>query len=129
MHAERTCSGGDQTLKSFWNTIAMMIPYIATASQKMIEIRFLVLIRGALTPAPRIDEPVMKMPQAAPTTENEIAIAIPRVPQRYGDVSVKYLPGRRDSKRARALVGSPAAQLLFIGRIVDPDRAHGHTIR
>jgi hypothetical protein len=35
---------------------------MATTSQKIIEIRFFVRIRGALTPPPRIDEPVMKMP-------------------------------------------------------------------
>jgi hypothetical protein len=35
---------------------------MATTSQKMMEIRFLVLIRGALTPPPRIEVPVMKMP-------------------------------------------------------------------
>lgn len=40
----------------------MMTPYIATTSQKMIDIKFLVLIRGALTPPPRIEEPVMKIP-------------------------------------------------------------------
>jgi hypothetical protein len=33
-------------------------------------IRFLVVIRGALTPAPRILEPVINIPQAAPTTLN-----------------------------------------------------------
>jgi hypothetical protein len=35
---------------------------MATTSQKMMEIRFLVRIRGALTPPPRMEEPVMKMP-------------------------------------------------------------------
>jgi hypothetical protein len=44
------------------NTIAMMTPYIATTSQKIMEIRFFVRMRGALTPPPRIDEPVIKMP-------------------------------------------------------------------
>lgn len=42
--------------------MAMMTPYIATTSQKMMEIRFFVLIRGALTPPPRIEDPVMKIP-------------------------------------------------------------------
>jgi len=56
----------------------------------MILIRFLVLIRGALTPAPKMEDPVIMMPQAAPMTENEMAIAMPRVPHIYGDVSVKY---------------------------------------
>ena len=40
----------------------MMTPYIATTSQKMMEIRFLVRILGALTPPPRMEEPVMKIP-------------------------------------------------------------------
>lgn len=40
----------------------MMTPYIATTSQKIMDIRFFVLILGALTPPPRIEEPVMKIP-------------------------------------------------------------------
>ena len=40
----------------------MMMPYMATTSQKMMEIRFLVRIRGALTPPPRMEDPVMRMP-------------------------------------------------------------------
>ena len=39
---------------------------MATASQKMTDTRFLDLIRGALMAAPTRDDPVMKMPQAAP---------------------------------------------------------------
>jgi hypothetical protein len=39
---------------------------MATTSQKMMEIRFLVRIRGARTPPPRMDEPVMKMPLREP---------------------------------------------------------------
>jgi hypothetical protein len=35
---------------------------MATTSQKMMEIKFFVRMRGALTPPPRIDVPVMKMP-------------------------------------------------------------------
>jgi hypothetical protein len=35
---------------------------MAEASQKMIEIRFLEVMRGARIPAPTRDEPVMKMP-------------------------------------------------------------------
>jgi hypothetical protein len=37
---------------------------MATTSQKMMEMRFLVRMRGALTPAPRMDEPVMNIPLA-----------------------------------------------------------------
>jgi hypothetical protein len=43
----------------------MITPYIATTSQKMMEMRFLVRMRGALTPPPRIDEPVIKIPLKA----------------------------------------------------------------
>jgi hypothetical protein len=35
---------------------------MATTSQKMMEIRFFVRMRGARTPPPRIEEPVMKIP-------------------------------------------------------------------
>ena len=35
---------------------------MATTSQKMIEIRFFVRIRGAFTPPPTMEDPVMKMP-------------------------------------------------------------------
>jgi hypothetical protein len=35
---------------------------MATTSQKMMEMRFFVLIRGALTPPPRMEVPVMKIP-------------------------------------------------------------------
>jgi hypothetical protein len=35
---------------------------MATASQKMIETKFLVRILGALTPPPKIDDPVVKIP-------------------------------------------------------------------
>lgn len=40
---------------------------MATTSQKMIEIKFLVRIRGARTPPPTIEEPVMKIPLNAET--------------------------------------------------------------
>jgi hypothetical protein len=35
---------------------------MATTSQKMMEIKFFVRIRGALTPPPRMDTPVVQMP-------------------------------------------------------------------
>lgn len=35
---------------------------MATTSQKMMEMRFFVRIRGAFTPPPMMDEPVMKIP-------------------------------------------------------------------
>ena len=54
------------------------------ASQKITEIRFLLRIRGALTAAPRMDEPVMKMPQAAPTTHSANAKAIPTLAKAKG---------------------------------------------
>ena len=86
---------------------------MATTSQKMMEMRFLVRMRGARTPAPRIDEPVMKMPlygvhrvnswpcdwtrigfiyHAAPTTDNPIHSPIPRSAQTYGDIDSRKAP-------------------------------------
>lgn len=59
---------------------------MATTSQKIILIKFFVVIRGARTPAPRIDEPVMKIPQAAPTTLKPIQLAIPKLAHKYGEV-------------------------------------------
>jgi hypothetical protein len=53
--AETACSLAEKMM-------LMMTPYIATTSQKMMEIRFLVRMRGALTPPPRMEVPVMKMP-------------------------------------------------------------------
>jgi hypothetical protein len=51
------------TLASFAEkTIALMTPKMATSSQKMIEMRFLVRMRGALTPPPSMDVPVIKIP-------------------------------------------------------------------
>jgi hypothetical protein len=78
---------------------------MATTSQKIIEIKFFVRILGALTPPPRIDEPVMKMPlcivyrlsisvctsisavtdHAAPTTESPMQSAIPVPAHAWGE--------------------------------------------
>ena len=49
--------------------IAIITPYIATASQKMTEIRFFDLILGALTVAPNNETPVINIPHAAPIIE------------------------------------------------------------
>lgn len=65
---------------------------MATTSQKMMLMRFFVVIRGARTPAPMMEAPVIKIPQAAPTTENPIHDAIPKFAQRYGDVVSKNSP-------------------------------------
>ena len=43
---------------------------MATASQKMMLMRFFVLILGALTPAPKIDEPVIQIPLQNATQHN-----------------------------------------------------------
>jgi hypothetical protein len=88
---------------------------MATTSQKMIEIKFFVRIRGALTPAPRIDEPVIKIPldacelltvlpktvpshwilrpyHAAPTTERPMQSAIPVHAHAYGEIDSRKFP-------------------------------------
>jgi hypothetical protein len=45
---------------------------MATTSQKIMDIKFLVRMRGARTPPPRIEEPVMNMPLfRSQTTESE----------------------------------------------------------
>src|SRR5512140_2836217 len=45
---------------------------MATTSQKMMDIKFLVRMRGARTPPPRIEEPVMNIPLfRSQTTETE----------------------------------------------------------
>lgn len=50
---------------------------MATASQKMMEIKFLLLILGVLIAPPSKLAPVRKMPHAAPITEQEIATTTP----------------------------------------------------
>lgn len=87
---------------------------MATTSQKIIEIKFFVRIRGALTPPPIILVPVTNIPlltpltdcfftvladlissatyHAAPTTLSPIHSAIPSVAHVYGDVSSKNRP-------------------------------------
>ena len=49
--------------------IAIMTPYIATASQKIMETRFLDETLGHLIAQPMIDGPVKNIPQAAPRIE------------------------------------------------------------
>ena len=44
------------------STIAVINPYMATASQNITDIKFFVLIRGAFTPPPIILTPVVWMP-------------------------------------------------------------------
>jgi hypothetical protein len=51
---------------------------MATTSQKMMEIRFLVRMRGALTPPPRMEEPVMKMPLIESGCQQEAKLTRPR---------------------------------------------------
>jgi hypothetical protein len=65
---------------------------MATTSQKMMEMRFLVRMRGALTPPPRMDEPVMKMPHAAPTTDSPIQSDMPRSAHAKGDTDSRKAP-------------------------------------
>ena len=48
----------------------MMTPYIATASQKMTEIRFLDFILGVLTAAPTRVDPVINIPHDAPIIDS-----------------------------------------------------------
>jgi len=50
---------------------------MAVASQKMTLMRFLLRMRGLFTEAPRMLLPVMKMPQAAPSTHRKSALLVP----------------------------------------------------
>ena len=59
---------------------------MATASQKMTLIRFFERIRGARTAAPSSDEPVMKMPHAAPSTDRPMARPAPMKAHAYGSI-------------------------------------------
>lgn len=70
---------------------------MATTSQKIILIKFFVVIRGALTPAPKTEDPVMKIPHAAPTTENPMHEAIPRLAHMYGETFSRNSPTLKDS--------------------------------
>jgi len=70
-------------------TKAIIMPNMATASQNIIETRFFVRIRGALTPPPRIDDPVVKIPHPAPITDNDSEAAIPIPPHICGEVCMR----------------------------------------
>lgn len=65
---------------------------MATTSQKMTDMRFLVRMRGALTPPPRMEEPVMKMPHAAPTTDRPMQSEMPRLAHVNGDTDSRKAP-------------------------------------
>lgn len=85
---------------------------MATTSQKMMEMRFLVRIRGARTPPPTIEDPVMKMPlerkicqcpgssqapegypyHAAPTTDRPMHSEMPKLAQAVGDTDSRKAP-------------------------------------
>ena len=58
---------------------------MAVASQKITLTRFFERMRGALTAAPTRLDPVIQIPQAAPTTENPSPIAIPQFAHEYGE--------------------------------------------
>lgn len=81
---------------------------MATASQKITEIKFLVLMRGALTPPPMMLTPVVWIPlhtithyfknkninytyTAAPTTERATDRPMPTVAHMWGEVSSRNL--------------------------------------
>ena len=73
----------------------MMIPYMAVASQKIIEIRFFVLMRGLFTDAPMSVLPVTHIPQAAPITENANENATPKYAKPYGLMFSRISSSRR----------------------------------
>lgn len=85
---------------------------MATTSQKMMEMRFLVRIRGARTPPPTIEDPVIKMPlkrktrefvepsqapeglpyHAAPTTDKPMHSEMPKLAQPVGETDSRKAP-------------------------------------
>jgi len=107
---------------------------MATTSQKMIEIKFLVRMRGALTPPPMIEVPVMKIPlcmfsvlahvpvrstcvldsyHAAPTTDSPMQRAIPEDAQAYGDIDSMKAPNYPTPRQPPALLLSSHASLTL----------------
>mmetsp|Transcript_49205 Transcript_49205/g.96992 ORF Transcript_49205/g.96992 Transcript_49205/m.96992 type:complete len:109 (+) Transcript_49205:574-900(+) len=58
----------------------------------MIEIRFFDRMRGALMAAPTSDDPVRKIPHAAPKTERPKDMDTPNDPHEKGEISAKIPP-------------------------------------
>ena len=56
------------------------------------ESKFLVRMRGTFTEPPRMEEPMKKIPQAAPITDKVMQSAMPKSAHMYGDVTSKKLP-------------------------------------
>ena len=54
--------------------------------------RFFERIRGARTAAPSSEDPVMKMPHAAPSTDKPMARPAPTNAQAYGSISFRTDP-------------------------------------
>ena len=65
--------------------------------QTLTEIKFLLRMRGALTEAPRMLLPVMKMPHAAPITHRKSALDVPTAASEKG---LRGRAGGRADERA-----------------------------
>lgn len=59
---------------------------MATTSQKIIDIKFFVVILCAFTLDPIIEVPVINIPHAAPIIENPMQKIIPKFAKKKGDV-------------------------------------------
>lgn len=74
------------------NKSEIIRPYIPTASQKIIDTRFLAVILGALIELPIIDEPQSEMPHAAPSIDRPRDMNIPMYAQNAGEVPEMMSP-------------------------------------
>ena len=81
------------------------------------EIRFLLRMRGALTDAPRMLEPVMKMPQAAPITHRKSALDVPTAAIEKG---LRGAAGVSGARRVAQRAAEPHA--LYVRQHVRPVR-------
>merc|ERR1719161_1725859 len=89
---------------------------IATASQKIMLTRFLERIRGDLIAAPTIDEPVRKMPQAAPKTDRPSAKAMPTYANPKGLIALKR-HSQDSSKHVAPAVAVTVAAVLAAANV------------
>lgn len=71
--------------------------WLKAVGMQTYDTRFLVVILGALTPAPKILAPVTKIPQPAPITLRPMQRPIPVIAHAYGEVCSKNAPMLNDS--------------------------------
>jgi hypothetical protein len=109
---------------------------MATTSQKMMEIKFLVRIRGALTPPPTMDTPVVQMPlcdcqmpclqnasrrtyHAEPTTERPMHSAMPTLANVYGEILSRKAPTWGPVSHVCSVLGQTRAYVEGLSFVVE----------